>query len=108
MEVQSQHIVYEGEGIATVLGAKLISSEWGIWLATFCVNSQAVIKAIQLTKPKPGHYIFDMLHKSLEGVRNQHPGIKITVRWTLGHEGIEGNKRVDEEAKRVITEGSSN
>ena len=106
--VQSQHMVYEGEGISTVLGAKLISNEWGIRSATFCIDSQAAIKAIQLTKPKPGHYIFDMLHKSLEGVRNQHPGIRITVRLTPGHEGIEGNKRVDEEAKREITEGSSN
>jgi hypothetical protein len=73
----------------------------------FCVDSQAAIRAIQLTKPKPGHYIFNMLHKSLEGVRNQHLGIKIMVRWTPGHEGIEGNERADEEAKRVITEGSS-
>ena len=101
-------MVYEGEGIVTVLGAKLISSEWGIWLAIFCINSQAAIKTIQLTKPKPGHYIFDMLHKSLERVINQHPGIKITVRWTPGHKGIEGNERADEEAKRAITEGSSN
>ena len=91
--VQSRHTVYEGEGIATVLGAKLIRNEWGIWSATFCIDSQAVIKAIQLTKPKPGHYIFNMLHKSLEGVRNQHLGIRITVRWTPGHERIKGNQR---------------
>jgi len=73
-------MVYKGEGIATVLGAKLISSKWSIQSAMFCIDSQAAIKAIQLTKPKPGHYIFDMLHKSLEGVRNQHPGIRIKVR----------------------------
>jgi len=77
-------------------------------LATFCIDSQATIKAIQLTKPKPGHYIFNMLHKSLEGVRNQHLGIRIMVRWTPGHEGIKRNEKVDEEAKRAITKGSSN
>ena len=91
-----------------VLGTKLTNNKWGIRSATFYIYSQAVIKAIQLTKPKPGHYILDMLHKSLEGVRNQHPGIKIMVRWMLGHEGVEGNERADEEAKKVITEGSSN
>jgi len=101
-------MVYKGEGIATVLEAKLISSEWGIWSATFCIDSQVTIKAIQLTKPKPGHYIFNILHKSLEGVRNQHLGIRITVRWMPGHKGIEENERADEEAKRVITKGSSN
>ena len=90
-----------------MLGTKLINNEWDIQLATFCVDSQATIKAIQLTKPKPGHYIFDMLHKSLEGVRNQHPGIKIMVRWTPGYEGVEGNERADEVAKGAIMEGSS-
>jgi len=49
-----------------------------------------------------------MLHQSLEGVRKQHPGIKILIRWTPGHEGIEGNEKADEEAKKAITEGSSN
>jgi ribonuclease HI len=41
-------------------------------------------------------------------LRKKHPGIRIAIRWTPGHKGIEGNERADEEAKKVITEGSSN
>ena len=34
-------------------------------------------------------------------VWSKHPGIEIRVRWTPGHEGIQGNESVDGEAKQV-------
>ena len=89
---QEHHTVYEGEGIGAVLGARLISQEWGVQSATFCIDSQAIIKAIQLTKPSPGHYIINAFHGILDMLRKKHPGIWITIRWTPGHKGIEGNE----------------
>ena len=40
-------------------------------------------------------------------VCNKHKGLDILVKWMPGHMGIEGNKKADEEAKKVAREGSS-
>jgi len=42
-------MVYEGEGVGAVLGTKLVSNEWSIWLAIFYIDNQASITATQLT-----------------------------------------------------------
>jgi ribonuclease HI len=104
---QQHHTVYEGEGIGAVLGTKLISKEWNIRSANIYIDNCASITATQLTKPNPGHYIFDALHKSIAVVRKRHRGIKITVKWVPGHKGIEGNEQADEEVKKAIMEGSN-
>jgi hypothetical protein len=65
---QRHHMVYEGEGVGVVLGTKLISNEWGIWSAIIYTDNQAAITATQLTKPNPGHHIFDTLHDNIEAL----------------------------------------
>jgi hypothetical protein len=59
------HTVYEGEGVGALLGMQLIKKEWGIQSAIIYIDNQASISATILTKPKPGHYIFDALHESI-------------------------------------------
>ena len=54
---QRHHMVYEGEGVGTVLGTKLISNEWGVWSAIFYIDNQASITATQLINPSSGHHI---------------------------------------------------
>ena len=101
------HTVYEGEGIGAVLGTRLIKKEWGIRSACIYIDNQASITAMTLTKPNPGHYIFDVFHNTIMALQKEHNGIKIKVKWVPGHKGVEGNERADEEAKKAITEGSS-
>ena len=72
---QGQHTVYEGEGVGAVMGVRLIAKEWGVQSATICIDSQAVIKATQLTKPSPGHYILDTFHDNIDTLKKKHPGI---------------------------------
>lgn len=100
----SHHTVYEGEGVGTLLGTHLINKEWGIWLAFIYINNQASIAATVLTKPKPGHHIFDMFHESITMLRKKHIGIKIKIKWIPGHKGVEGNEEADEQAKKAITD----
>ena len=105
---QQHHTVYEGEGVGAVLGIKLISNEWNIWSAFIYIDNRASITATQLTKPSPGHYIFDELHNSVIALWKKHIGIKIKIKWVLGHKGVEGNECTDEEAKKAVMMGSSN
>lgn len=71
------HTVYEGEGIRAVLGTCLIKKQWGIWSAYIYIDNQASIAAMTLTKPKPGHYIFDTFHNSIAALQGEHSGIRI-------------------------------
>jgi ribonuclease HI len=51
--------------------------------------------------------MWDIFHKQLDMVWNKHRNVDLTIRWTPGHAGIEGNKAADEEAKRALQIGSS-
>lgn len=92
LETKGQHMVYEGECIGTVMGVKLILKKWNVRTATICVDSQASIKAMMLIKPTSGHYIIDTFHWEIQTIQQMQRGIWITIRWTPGHEGIEGNE----------------
>ena len=60
--LQKHHTVYEGEGVGILLGIRLLEREWGIRSATFYIDNRTAILATQLTKPAPGHHIFDTIH----------------------------------------------
>jgi hypothetical protein len=62
---------------------------------------------MSLTRPNPGHHIFDAIQDSIVALRKKHSSIKIKVKWVPGHKGVEGNKNADEQVKKAITEGSS-
>ena len=72
---QNHHTVYEGEGIGIILGIKLMTKEWGIRSATLCVDNQATIRATQLMKPHPGHYLTNIFHKDLKALKEKHNSI---------------------------------
>jgi len=69
------HMVYEGEGVGLILAIKLMTKEWVIQLATFCIDNQANIRATQLMEPHPGHYLTDIFHKDLKTLKKKHSGI---------------------------------
>ena len=94
--LQKHHTVYKGEGVGAMLGTKLISNEWNIWSAFIYIDNWASITATQLTKPSPGHYIFDVIHENITSLQKKHPGIKVTIKWVPGHSRVEGNEHADE------------
>lgn len=58
-------------------------------------------------KPAPSHHIWDTFHRDLSRLKKVHQGgMGLTIRWTPGHVGIQGNE-ADAEAKRAAQEGSS-
>ena len=104
---QQHHMVYEGEGIGAILGAKLVAREWGARSVIFYIDNLAVIQATQLTKPTPGHHIIDALHRHINTLKARNHDLRFTFKWIPGHRGVEGNEKADEQAKKAITEGSS-
>jgi ribonuclease HI len=104
---QRHHTVYEGEAVGAILGAKLISREWGARSVIFYIDNCALIMATQITKPAPGHHFIDTLHKYISTLQTRNHNLHITFKWIPGHKGVEGNELADEQAKKSITEGSS-
>ena len=102
-----QHTVFKAKLLGLVLTAQLIVSEWYTQSVMIGADSQAAIQEIGLIRGKLGHYLADHMLDQLETIQNRHSSIEITLAWTPGHSGIEGNKCMDEEAKKVAHSESS-
>ena len=108
LEPQHYHTVYKGEGIGTILGTKLVLKEWGARSVIFCINNLTVIIATQQTKPTSGYHIIDTLHRYIATLKARNHNLTVTFKWIPGHKGVKGNESADTQAKKSITEGSSN
>jgi hypothetical protein len=71
-------------------------------------DNQATIKAFYTNLRSPGHHIATEILQMAKQVhkRRSKAKYKLTIRWTAGHEGIEGNEAADREAK-LAAEGRS-
>jgi ribonuclease HI len=105
-----QHTVLEAEMIGLVLGLHLITTEkCNRKSCAIGLDSQAAIKALQTELTNPGHHLAVealRLAKHLQK-RNGNANYSLTIRWTAGHMGIEGNEKADKEAKQAAKGQSS-
>ena len=90
------------------LGLQLISTERkGGTTFALGVDNQAAIKAFKSNLRSPGHRVAREALKLAHRIQNKKTKKKkkskyaLTLRWTAGHEGIEGNEIVDREAKKA-------
>jgi ribonuclease HI len=97
----SEHTVYEGECVGQMLGVELVRREEGVEKALFAVDSQAAIQVLDSIIAKPGHYLFNQVHRDVEELKEIHSNLELHVAWVPGHEGVQGNELVDKEAKRA-------
>ena len=74
-------------------------------IATIGIDNQAVLQAFGGDLNKPAHHIAreilrqtNILSKPKKKNRKNQT---LTLCWTAGHEGIEGNEKADKEAKRA-------
>ena len=105
---EKHHTVFEGGGIGLILGLELIrEEEVAEGMIPIGIDNTTAISATHAIKPSQNHYIWDMFHRRVVMVINKHKGLDILVKWTLGHMGIEGNEKEDEEVKKAAREGSS-
>lgn len=110
MGPESEHTVHEAELVGILLALQLISTEKHSSTSfALGVDNQAVLKAFQSALRNPGHHIArEALQMANQVQKRRRKGnYKLTLRWTAGHEGIEGNEDVDREAKRAARGKSS-
>jgi len=103
---ESEHTVHEAELAGMLLALHLIDTEERN--ATTChtaVDNQAALKAFTSDMRRPGHHLareFLNLANRIQTRRGKRK-FRLTLRWTAGHCGIEGNEQADSEAKKAAS-----
>jgi ribonuclease HI len=98
-----EHTVYEAEIVGMILAVQLLKEAGGNRGGTMSlgINNQAAITATSAFQSRPGHYLMDAFHDDLRSLIPEHDNRKLVIRWSPGHEGIEGNEAADSQAKRA-------
>jgi ribonuclease HI len=101
------HTVPEAEGVGLILALELLRGENRVGRATIAADNLAAITRTASDQSAPSQYLWDMFHARWGMVQKKHKGIKLTIRWVPGHEGVTGNEEADRLAKKAIEVGSS-
>ena len=75
-------------------------------LVTVLLDSQAAISRLRHLEPGPGQALAARAHQAAQNLQAQ--GREPTIQWVLGHQGIEGNEKADQAAKRAATKPARN
>jgi ribonuclease HI len=97
---ESEHTVFEAELAGAAIAAKMLNTE-SSGRYTVALDNQAAIQTTRREKAIPGQYLVNAVHRQIHGVVEFQAGARVVMRWVPGHEGIEGNERADEEAKKA-------
>jgi len=107
----SEYTIYDAELAGMYMGLHLIKTEKTARRRTLMgTDSQAAINAMKNELSTPGHYIANNFIRTARQINKQRGNkrYELTLRWTAGHIGIDGNELVDEEAKKAAKGQSSN
>ena len=107
----SEYTIYDAELAGLSMGMHLIKTEKVARRHTMMgADNQAAINAIQNELSTPGHYIAKDILREAQQISKQRgtKNYSLTLRWTAGHVGIDGNEIVDQEAKNAAKGQSSN
>jgi ribonuclease HI len=64
-------------------------------------DSQVIIRAIDRPRRQSGQSIIRNILDNIDEITNEHPHLRFEILWIPGHAEIEGNERVDAEAKKA-------
>ncbi len=101
----SEHTVHEAELVGILMGLHILSTEKNNGkLAVIGVDNQAAIKAFDSELRNPGHHLAHEALQIAERLKKKRQRSKttLTICWTAGHEGLEGNEMADKEAKEAV------
>ena len=69
-------------------------------------DSQTAIKAIEHPQRQSGQSIIKDLLNCIDEILEEHTQAQIEIVWIPGHSDIQGNERVDTEAKKAATDST--
>ena len=103
------HTTYEAEAVGVLLAVELVRRECGVRSATIRLDNQAVMQALGGCSAKLAQALLNLVHEGcgdwLDGDRRGRR--QLSINWVSGHNRVHSNKRTDEEARKVVSEGSS-
>jgi ribonuclease HI len=104
-----EHTTFEAEAIGLQLALHMLKFERNAKKATVWLDNQAVIQSISNRKPKPAQYLINKIRRQTKAIwrRAEHPAFQLEIAWVKGHNEVEGNERVDREAKKAARGESS-
>ena len=105
----TEHTTFKVEALGVILGLHLLGSERQVMSITISTDSQAVLGALDTRKAKLGQqYIDEILRLAIAAWHRAVPGdYSLELAWVKGHDGSEGNKHADLEAKAAAGGSSS-
>jgi ribonuclease HI len=107
----NEYTIYDAELAGLSLGMHLIKTENAARCRTMLgADNQAAINAVQNELSTPTHFLAEDTLHSARQIRKQrgNKNYSLTIRWTAGHVGIDGNELVDTEAKTAAKGQSLN
>ena len=110
MGSEAHHTVHEAEIAGILLALHLISMEKrNSTSCAIAVDNQAAIQAFNAEMKRPGHHLARETLKNAFQIqkRKKKTKFKLTLRWTAGHVGIDGNEKADCEAKKAANGSTS-
>ena len=110
-EISHQHLgneeqfnVYTAELTAIHLVIKQLRNHHECLTGRIYTDSQASAKAIDHPRRQSGQTIIKAILESIDELTSENTNMCIEIIWIPGHAEIEGNERVDIEAKRAATD----
>ena len=88
--------------VGTILALDIIAATPHITRANILLDNQAAIRALASREVyKPGRYLLDIFHDTLDDLLQRRPNLQIHLAWVPGHEDVVENEEADVRAKEA-------
>lgn len=91
-------VVFDAEGLGALRGLQKATEMYSNLPITLCVDNTATIWSSQKDAPNTSQWVFIAIHEIMDKY-------EVSVRWSPGHMGIDGNELADKHADLAVKKG---